>query len=63
MGAILGLIPAIVVAIILFIVNPIFGALWVLWLVGAVIYVFRKDRIKALLMKFLGWLFGANKYK
>lgn len=37
-GAIIGLIPAIIVAIILFAINPIFGVLWILWLVGAAIY-------------------------
>lgn len=37
-GAIIGLIPAIIVAIILFAINPIFGVLWILWLIGVAIY-------------------------
>ena len=55
--AILGLIPAIIFGIILFLINPILGILWVLWMVILVIWVVRKD----LIMKFLGWLFGAKK--
>ena len=54
---ILGLIPAIILGIILFLINPIIGILWVLWMVIVVIYVVRKD----LIMKFLGWIFGAKK--
>ena len=55
--AILGLIPALLLGIILFLINPILGVLWALWLVVLVIYVFRKD----IIIKFLRWLFGANK--
>ena len=43
-GAILGLIPAAIVAIILFIINPIFGALWVLWLVGVTIFTLKRSK-------------------
>ena len=56
-GAIIGLIPAIILGIIFFLINPILGVLWVLWLVILAIWVVRKD----LIMKFLGWLFGAKK--
>lgn len=56
-GAILGLIPAIILGIILFLINPILGILWVIWLVILVIYVFRKD----LIMRFLGWILGDKK--
>ena len=56
-GAILGLIPAIIFGVILFLINPILGILWVLWLLILVIWVVRKD----IIMKFLGWLFGAKK--
>ena len=55
--AILGLIPALLLGIILFLINPILGVLWALWLVVLVIYVVRKD----ISIKFLRWLFGANK--
>ena len=55
--AILGLIPALLFGIILFLINPILGVLWGLWLVVLVIYVVRKD----IIIKFLRWLFGANK--
>ena len=59
--AILGLIAPIIFGIILFIINPILGVLWALWLIILVIYVFRKD----LIMRFLEWfferLFGRNK--
>ena len=55
--AILGLIPALLLGIILFLINPILGVLWALWLVVLVIYVVRKD----IIIKFLHWLFGANK--
>ena len=55
--AILGLIPALLMGIILFLINPILGVLWALWLVVLVIYVVRKD----IIIKFLRWLFGANK--
>lgn len=56
-GAILGLIPAILFGALLFIINPILGILWVIWMVIVVIWVVRKD----LIMKFLGWVFGAKK--
>ena len=55
--AILGLIPATIVAIILFFINPIIGILWVIWLTILVIYVVRRD----LLTKFFHWLFGTKK--
>ena len=55
--AILGPIPALLLGIILFLINPILGVLWALWLVVLVIYVVRKD----IIIKFLRWLFGANK--
>ena len=55
--AILGLIPALLLGIILFLINPMLGVLWALWLVVLVIYVVRKD----IIIKFLRWLFGANK--
>ena len=55
--AIFGLIPALLMGIILFLINPILGVLWALWLVVLVIYVVRKD----IIIKFLRWLFGANK--
>jgi hypothetical protein len=55
--AILGLIPALLFGIILFLINPILGVLWVLWLVVLVIYVVRKD----LIIKFLRWLFRVDK--
>ena len=44
MGAILGLIPALIVAIILFLINPIFGVLWILWLIGVAIYTLKKKK-------------------
>jgi hypothetical protein len=43
-GAILGLIPAIILAIILFLINPIFGVLWILWLVGVAVFTLRKKK-------------------
>lgn len=55
--AIFGSVPSIIVAIILFLINPIFGILWVIWMVIVGIYAVRKD----LIMKFFGWLFGAKK--
>ena len=55
--AILGLIPAILFGIILFLINPILGVLWILWIVILVIWVVRKD----LIMTFLGRVFGAKK--
>lgn len=55
--AILGLIPAIIVAIILFLISPILGVLWIIWLVLVAICTLRKD----LIMRFLDWLFGAKK--
>ena len=55
--ALLGLIPAIILGLIFFLINPILGVLWVIWLVILVIYVLRKD----LIMRFLNWLFGAKK--
>lgn len=55
--AILGLIPAIIVAIILFLISPILGVLWIIWLVLVAIWTLRKD----LIMRFLDWLFGAKK--
>ena len=55
--ALLGLIPAIILGLILFIINPILGLLWVIWMVVLVIYVLRKD----LIMRFFEWLFGCKK--
>lgn len=55
--ALLGLIPAIILGLILFIINPILGLLWVIWMVVLVIYVLRKD----LIMRFLERLFGCKK--
>lgn len=43
-GAILGLIPALIVAIILFLINPIFGVLWILWLVGVTIFTLKRNK-------------------
>lgn len=43
-GVILGLIPAIVLGIILFLINPILGVLWVLWLVGLTIFTLKRDK-------------------
>lgn len=37
-GAILGLIPAIIVVVILFLIHPILGVLGILWFVGWGIY-------------------------
>ena len=37
-GAILGLIPAIIVVAILFLINPILGVVGILWFVGWGIY-------------------------
>lgn len=37
-GAILGLIPAIIVVAILFLINPILGVVGILWFVGCAIY-------------------------
>ena len=47
-GALLGLIPAILFGALLFIINPILGILWVIWMVIVFIWVVRKD----LIMKF-----------
>jgi hypothetical protein len=55
--AILGLIPALLLGIILFLINPILGVLWALWLVVLVIYVVRKD----IIIKFLRWIFRVDK--
>lgn len=43
-GATLGLIPAIILGIILFLINPIIGVLWVLWLVGVAIFTLKKKK-------------------
>ena len=43
-GAIMGLFPAIILGIILFLINPILGVLWVLWLVGVMIYTLKKKK-------------------
>jgi 4-hydroxybenzoate polyprenyltransferase len=56
-GVILGFIPAIILGVIFFLINPILGVLWIIWLAILVIYSVKKD----LIMKFLGWLFGAKK--
>lgn len=46
--ALLGLLPAILVAIILFLINPFIGVLWTLWLVGVAIYAikFKGDSVR-----------------
>ena len=44
LGATLGLIPAIILGIILFLINPIIGILWVLWLVGVAIFTVKKKK-------------------
>jgi hypothetical protein len=41
-SAIIGLIPSIIVAIILFLINPIFGVIWVLWRIGVAIYTLKR---------------------
>ena len=56
-AAILGLFPAIIFTIILFLINPILGILWVIWMVLVIIYAIRKDSI----MKFFVWLFRDRK--
>ena len=55
--AILGLFPAIIFSIILFLINPILGILWVVWLALIAVWAIRKDSI----MKFFVWLFGDRK--
>ena len=52
-----GLILPIILGVVLFIINPLLGVLWTIWMVIVVIYALRKD----LIMKFLGWLFDAKK--
>ena len=42
MGAIFGLIPAIIVAIIFFLIHPVLGVLWLLWLIGLTVYAIKK---------------------
>lgn len=42
--AIWGLIPAIIFSIILFIINPIIGLVWILWLVGVTIYTLKRNK-------------------
>ena len=37
-GAILGLIPALLVVIVLFLINPILGVLGTIWFIGWAIY-------------------------
>ena len=44
MIAILGMIPAILVGIIFFIINPIWSALWMLLAVGEVLFLFKRKR-------------------
>ena len=57
----IGFIPAIIFTLIVFFINPILGVMVGLFFVSIVvittIYVLRKD----LIMKFLGWVFGAKK--
>lgn len=62
-GVILGFIPAIILGVIFFLINPILGILWIIWLAILVIYSVRKDLVKDLGMKFLRWLFGDKKNK
>ena len=40
--AILGFIPAIIVTIILFLINPILGVLGIIWFIGMGIYAWKK---------------------
>lgn len=58
---IMGFIPAIIFTLVVFFINPILGVmvglLFVAISVISVIYALRKD----LIMKFLGWVFGAKK--
>ena len=42
--AILGLIPAIIFGIILFLINPMLGVLWILWLVGVTIFTLKRNK-------------------
>lgn len=56
-GAIVGLVLAIIFGIILFLIFPPLGVLWILWMVIVVIWVVRKD----LIMRFLGWIFRDKK--
>ena len=42
--ALLGLLPAIIVAVILFLLNPILGVLWVIWIVGLSVYTWKKKK-------------------
>ena len=39
-----GLLSAIIFGIILFLINPILGVLWILWLVGLTIYTLKKGK-------------------
>ena len=43
-GAIMGIFPAIILGIIFFLVNPIIGVLWVLWLVCVTIYTLKRNK-------------------
>ena len=42
--AIFGLIPAIIVGIIIFALNPILGVLWVLWISGLSVFTWKKGK-------------------
>ena len=40
--AVLGLLPSIIVGIILLVLNPILGVLWIFWMVGVGVYAWKK---------------------
>lgn len=42
--ALLGLMPAILLGIVFFLINPIFGVLWVLWLLGVAIIILKRNK-------------------
>ena len=43
-GVILGLIPAILFTIVLFLINPIFGLLGIVWFIGWGIYAWKRNK-------------------
>ena len=52
-----GLILPILVAIVLFLINPILGILWTVWMVLAVIWSINKNLILNPIKKFINWIF------
>ncbi len=42
--AILGLIPALLLGLVFFIINPLLGVLWALWLVGVTTYTLKRKK-------------------